>query len=159
MIILKNGGQKYVLLQKIYQKTLQNYYYGHEIKSGSLYVTDIPVNNIDWEDISKVGSFVNDYREEFLNSVKDKKILGCENYFDITGRTYTSKGNALNDKFNFKQALTKTESIYENDTISSFIGLNIKNGYLYATDENATSINTINWNSYTNAGRLLNNSF
>jgi len=141
----------------------RDYYRGHEIKSDSLYVTDSPVNNIndiDWEDTSKVGSFVSSHSVPFLNSVKGKRISGCENYFDyLTGRTYIGKGNALNDKFNFRQARSATEAIYEHSVSVNFIGLSIVDGYLRVTDENATSINAINWNSYTNAGRLLNNSF
>jgi len=144
--------------KRIYQKQYQNFYYGHEIKSDSLYVTDgiaYGISEINWEKTAKVGGFVSNYSAEFLNNVKGKKLSGCENYFDpCTGGTYISKGNASDDKFNFVQALSPTKAIYKNEKQLSFLGLTIVNGDLYATDEKATSINTVDWDTSTNVGTL-----
>ena len=144
----------------IYKLRGRDFYYGHEIKSGTLYITESIAtnsNSINWEHATKIGSFVNDYSDSFLNNAIGKKLSACENYFDpYTGGTYISKGNATDDKFNFKQASSSTKAIYQHNKSNNFIGLNIVNGDLHVTheDPNVNSLNKINWNSYTNAGRL-----
>ncbi len=158
-------GRTYVFVKEIshtrgvYRLQNREYYYGHEIRSDVLYVTDDPItdiNNISWVGAKIVGELTVDYSVLFLNHVIGKTIEACQKYFDSqTGRTYLGKYQNIKDAFNFVQALSTTKAIYENETDGNvkFIGLSTVGLDLYETEE-SDNLSNIDWNTARNVGVL-----
>ncbi len=158
-------GRTYIFVNEIssskavYKRQHLNFYYGHEIREGVLYVTDedaSSVNSINWGGAKIVGELTVDYSASFLNHVIGKTIEACQRYFDqFTGRKYLTIGQPTQNAFDFVQALSATKAIYENETDGKvkFIGISTVGLDLYETEE-SDNFSKLDWDGALNVGVL-----
>lgn len=147
------------IMKAVYRLQNQEYYYGHEIRSGALYTTDEPITNmenISWVGAKKVGDITIDYSASFLNYVVGKTVELCRKYFDDqTGRKYLSKFQPTKNAFEFVQAISTTRAIYENKIGVNvrFMGLKTVGLDLYETNE-SDNLSDIDWDIANKVGVL-----
>ncbi len=149
------------LTKAVYKLQHREFYYGHEIRDGVLYVTTEDVNNIEnisWVGAKKVGEITVDYSASFLSFVVGKTIDACQKYFDPqTGRTYLGIYQKPKDAFNFMQALSATKAIYKNVTNGTilFMGIKTVGSDLYETKE-LDNFSNLDWDNAIKVGVLRN---
>ncbi len=147
------------LTKAVYKLQHREFYYGHEIREGVLYVTTEDVDNIEnisWVGAKKVGEITVDYSPLFLGFVKGKTIDACQKYFDPeTGRKYLTLYQPTKNAFEFKQALSETKAIYENETNGNFkyMGLSTIGLDLYEIKE-SDNFSNLDWTKARKVGVL-----